>query len=107
MKRGSKLRFGRMPILMFSVFVGSGVAFASGSYSSGGGDMANQAYNLGKAAFYKKLICSSCPLANADPDAKQAADIVKQLSDSTLKANLADQERDAVIQYLKRRYDLN
>lgn len=84
-------------------------AFASGSYSTGaGGDQANQSYNLGKAAFYKKLICSSCPLAASEPNAAKAAELVQQLAGKPEFAQrLTDSEREAIIHYLKRRYDLN
>jgi hypothetical protein len=86
----------------------TGVALASGSYGTGGGDQANQAYNLGKAVFYKKLICKTCPLAQGEPDAGKAAEIVKQLNEKPGGAgNISAAEREAAIQYLKRRYRLD
>lgn len=96
--------------LLFFTLVGFiPLSFASGSYSSGaGGDLANQSYNLGKAAFYKKLICSSCPLAQPEPDAAKAAEIIQQLkTQPQVAATLSDREREAVIQFLKRRYRLD
>jgi hypothetical protein len=94
--------------LFLFALIFSPLAFASGSYSTGGGDQANQAYNVGKATFYKKLICSSCPLAGLDPDASKAAELVSQLPNKPdFAQKLSDQERDGVIQYLQRRYDLN
>jgi hypothetical protein len=81
-------------------------ALASGSYSVGGGD-ANQAYNLGKAAVYKKLVCSSCPLAGQEVDAAKAAEIIQMLTDKPeLTAKLSESEFEGVLVYLKRRYDL-
>lgn len=83
-------------------------ALASGSYSISGGDQANQAYNLGKSAFYRKLACASCPLADQDLDASKAAEWVGQLAaNKDLAQKLSETERDAVIVYLKRRYKLD
>lgn len=103
-------RLGHIRGLFFTVLIGiiATPVFASGSYSTGGGNPSNQSYNLGKAAFYKKLICSSCPLAQTEPDAVKAAAIVRQLGDQPEFArNLSEHERQAVIQFLKRRYGLD
>lgn len=86
----------------------SGIVLASGSYGTGGGDQANQAYNLGKSVFYKKLICKTCPLAQSEPEAGKAAEIVKQLSERPDSVgNISADERAAAIQFLKRRYGLD
>lgn len=86
----------------------TGQVFASGSYNISGGNPANQSYNLGKSAFYRKLACSSCPLADQDIDAGKAADLLGQLAaDKDLGKKLSETERDAVIVYLKRRYKLD
>ena len=105
----SRIQQGRIrSLFLLTTLVLSPTTFASGSYSTGaGGDQANQSYNLGKAAFYKKLICSSCPLAGSEPDAAKAAELVQQLPGKPEFAQkLTDSEREAVIHYLKRRYDL-
>ncbi len=81
---------------------------ASGSYSISGGDQANQSYNLGKSAFYRKLACSSCPLAGQELDKAKAAELVAQLAKaSELAQKLSETERDAAGVYLKRRYKLD
>lgn len=94
--------------LLLCFYMSGQLTFASGSYGVGGGDQANQAYNLGKAAFYKKLLCPSCPLAGVDPDESKAAELVRQLSGNPEFAQrLSEREREAVVQYLQRRYDIN
>jgi|GEM_PF-2762005 len=55
----------RSLFILASICLGP-LAFAAGSYSTGGDDQANPSYYLGKAAFYKKLICSSCFLAQSE-----------------------------------------
>lgn len=96
-------------LLVFLItFIGStNLAFASGSYSTGGGGDANQAYNLGKSAVYKKLVCSSCPLSGQEIDAAKASEIIQMLTDKPeLTAKLSESEFEGVLVYLNRRYDL-
>lgn len=102
-------QYGRSRDMLFLALIAfTPLSLASGSYSTGGGDQANQSYNLGKATFYKKLICSSCPLANTEPDAAKAAELVQQLAGKPEFAQkLTDPEREAVIHFLKRRYELD
>lgn len=100
----------QMPhMLYFALFIVSAGALASGSYSSGGGGpQANQVYNLGKSVFYKKLLCSECPLSDQEIDADQAAALISRLvDDSDLTGNLDEAEREAVVIYLQRRYRIN
>jgi hypothetical protein len=95
-------------IVLVLAYAVSSPVLASGSYSVSGGDQANQSYNLGKSAFYRKLACSSCPLANQDIDETKAAELVKRLGDNAeLAQKLSANERDAVITYLQRRYKLD
>lgn len=97
----------RTLIILFALFGNINFALASGSYSVGGGGDANQAYNLGKSAVYKKLVCSSCPLAGQEVDAAKAAEIIQMLTDKPeLTAKLSESEFEGVLVYLKRRYDL-
>lgn len=85
----------------------SSLASASGSYGGGGGYSANQAYNVGKAAFYKKVICKTCPLAQGEPDADKAKAILQQLTDRPDSvAGLSGDERSAIAEFLKRRFNL-
>ena len=98
----------RALIVLAALMGASQYAAASGSYSTGGSGDTNQAYNLGKAAIYKKLLCSSCPLAGKEIDADKAADFIQMLTDKPeLTANLSESEFEGVLVYLKRRYDLN
>ena len=97
----------RKLIILLALFGNIHFALASGSYSVGGGGDANQAYNLGKSAVYKKLICSSCPLAGQEVDTAKAAEIIQMLTDKPeLTAKLSESEFEGVLVYLKRRYDL-
>lgn len=96
---------------VFSAFLlvgGINSGFASGSYNTGSGGGAEQVYNLGKAAVYKKLLCSSCPLAGQEVDSAKAAEIIQLLNDNNeLAAELSENETEGVVVYLKRRYELN
>lgn len=97
----------RAVFALAALLAGIPIAHASGSYSAGGGQV-NQEYNLGKSAFYKKLVCSSCPLADQEIDAKKAAEIIPKLKDSSdIAPLLSESEREAVAAYLNRRYKLN
>lgn len=95
-------------LVIVTTLIGSiNFALASGSYSTGGGGDANQAYNLGKSAVYKKLVCSSCPLSGQEIDAAKATEIIQMLTDKPeLTAKLSESEFEGVLVYLKRRYDL-
>ncbi|MFA5982388.1 MAG: hypothetical protein WC782_00050 [Methylococcaceae bacterium] len=99
----------RLKILISALLLSSiSPCYASGSYSTGGGGGAEEAYNLGKAAVYKKLLCSSCPLAGQEVDAVKATEILQQLNgNKELTAKLSDNETEGVMVYLKRRYELN
>ena len=95
-------------IVLVLAYAVSSPVLASGSYSISGGDQANQSYNLGKSAFYRKLACSSCPLAGQDIDQAKAAEVVAQLGQANEWAQqLSATERDAAVVYLKRRYKLD
>ena len=97
----------RTLIILIALIGTTHLASASGSYSTGGGGDANQAYNLGKSAVYRKLVCSSCPLAGQEIDAAKAAEIIQMLTDKLeLTAKLSESEFEGVLVYLKRRYDL-
>ncbi len=99
----------RMLIILIALISSTQLVFASGSYSTGGGGGgdANQVYNLGKSTVYKKLVCSSCPLAGQEIDAAKAAEIIQMLTDKPeLTAKLSESEFESVLVYLKRRYDL-
>lgn len=97
----------RTLIILISLTGGINFAFASGSYSTGGGD-ANQSYNVGKSTVYKKLICASCPLAGQEIDTAKAAEIIQMLTDKPeLTAKLSENEFEGVLVYLNRRYKLN
>lgn len=97
----------QLTVLAFGLAAASSV-LASGSYSISGGDQANQAYNLGKSAFYRKLACSSCPLAGQELDEAKATELVAQLAKAgELAQKLSETERDAAVVYLKRRYKLD
>ncbi|WP_019868247.1 hypothetical protein [Methylovulum miyakonense] len=97
----------QLTVLALGLAAASSV-LASGSYSISGGDQANQAYNLGKSAFYRKLACSSCPLASQELDEAKATELVAQLAKaSELAQKLSETERDAAVVYLKRRYKLD
>lgn len=99
--------FNRNCIFLLALIAGCNVAFASGSYSAGGGDM-NQAYNQGKAAVYKKLVCSSCPFAGQEVDAAKAKEIMETLANKPeLSQTLSESELEGVVVYLKRRYKLD
>ncbi|MEI8574746.1 hypothetical protein U737_12955 [Methylomonas sp. LW13] len=101
--------FFRTIFILITLVVSNDLAFASGSYSTGGGGGdANQAYNLGKSAVYKKLACSSCPLAGQEIDAAKATEVIQSLANKPeLAEKLSEVEREAVTVYLKRRYELD
>ncbi|WP_131655479.1 hypothetical protein [Methylocucumis oryzae] len=91
-----------IPFIFIALACTSSSAFASGSYSISGGDQANQAYNLGKSAFYRKLACAGCPLAGQELNESNATEWLTQLSQANeLSQKLSTTERDAVIVYLK------
>ncbi len=104
-------------LVILTALTSTNFAFASGSYSTGdsgdsfrssGGDHANQLYNTGKSAVYNKLTCSDCPLAGQDVDATKATEIISMLTNKPeIAQKLSEDEIDAVIIYLTRRYNLN
>lgn len=94
-------------VIVIALMGSTQLVSASGSYSTGGGGDVNQSYNLGKSALYKKLLCSSCPLAGQEVDAAKAAEIIQMLTDKPeLTAKLSESEFEGVLVYLKRRYEL-
>lgn len=78
-------------------------AFASGSDSFGGQSSEQAQYNTGKAVYAQKLACPSCPLAGKSLDKMLAEQL---LSDPSLTAKLANDERAPLATYLRKRFKL-
>lgn len=79
-------------------------AFASGSDSMGGGLSGEQArYNAGKAVYAQKLACPGCALDGKTLDKELAQQVI---SDTGMTAELSDDERMALMTYLKLRFKL-
>lgn len=79
-------------------------AFASGSDSMGGGLSGEQAqYNAGKAVYAQKLACPGCALDGKMLDKTLAQQVI---SDMGMTATLSDDERMALMTYLKLRFKL-
>ncbi len=57
----------------------SSAAHASGSIIAGTGVNPKNAYTLGKALTFQKLVCASCPLQKADLDETRAASLKASL----------------------------
>ena len=82
----------------------AGTTLASGSDSFGGGVSSEQArYNTGKAIYSQKLACPDCALSGKTLDKTQAQQI---LTNEDLTARLSENERAALITYLKLRFKL-
>lgn len=82
----------------------AGTALASGSDSFGGGLSSEQArYNTGKAVYSQKMACPDCSLAGKTLDKTQAQQI---LTNEDLTARLSEDERAALVTYLKLRFKL-
>lgn len=81
---------------------------ASGSFGGGASFGHQNAYNIGKAVFYKKLICSGCPAENFEQNSASANSLVKKLkSNKEFASDVTGKKRKAVILYLERRFSLS
>lgn len=76
--------------------------FASGTYSPGG--TGGDSYNMGKLIFYKKVVCRSCPFPGRGKTAEDAKALIDELSSDELAGKLSENEREAAISFLLRRY---
>jgi hypothetical protein len=81
------------------------VAFASGSMSPGGGQGAD-AYNVGKAVFFKQIACGTCAYAGRGKDATDAKALLATLKSPESKAKIDADEFGAVEAYLTKRFRL-
>ena len=69
-------------------------AYASGSISAGKGINPRDAYTMGKALTFEKLVCPSCPLQKRDLDRERALSLKNSLEarDEAEKPGTADDE---------------
>ncbi len=74
-------------------------AYASGSISAGKGINPRDAYTMGKALTFQKLVCPSCPLQKGDLDRDRATSLKNSLEarDEAEKPGTADDENIAVL----------
>ena len=74
-------------------------AYASGSISAGKGINARDAYTMGKALTFQKLVCPSCPLQKRDLDRDRAMSLKNSLEarDEAEKPGTADDENIAAL----------
>ena len=74
-------------------------AYASGSISAGKGINPRDAYTMGKALTFQKLVCPSCPLQKRDLDRDRALSLKNSLEarDEAEKPGTADDENIAVL----------
>lgn len=83
-------------------------ANASGSYGGGSPSGIQSSYHLGKAVLYKKLVCEGCLAPMTDIDVAKASELKRQLQQKDFLPNqLSQGERQAVVDYLSKRYSLN
>ncbi len=81
-------------------------SMASGSFGGGSGFGPQNAYNLGKAVFYKKLACDGCPVENTQLDSESAGELIDKLnSNQDFASEVTGKKRKAVILYLQRRFN--
>lgn len=81
----------------------AGTAFASGSEGfSSAQSNDTRLYNAGKGVYAEKFSCSTCPLAGKALN----ANVAKEVLDGTPKVQLSEDEKTAVMVYLKRRYKI-
>lgn len=100
MKIGTQRRF----VLAALLSLTAGVTFASGSDSFGGGPSGEQAqYNAGKAVYAQRLACPDCALSGKRLDKMLAQQVI---GDMNITAKLTDDERQALLTYLKLRFKL-
>ena len=73
--------------------------FASGSIAAGKGMNPRDAYTMGKALTFQKLVCASCPLQKRDLDRDRAQSLKNSLEarDETTKPGTADDEHIGVL----------
>ncbi len=99
------MKFFRHSALILAAFIAAqaGSAFASGSEGfSSAQNNDTRLYNAGKGVFAEKFSCSACPLAGKSLNASLA----KEVLGGTPKVQLSEQEQDAVMVYLKRRFKI-
>ena len=74
-------------------------AYASGSISAGKGINPRDAYTMGKALTFQKLVCPSCPLQKSDLDRDRALSLKNSLQarDEAVKPGTADDEHVSVL----------
>ncbi|MCY4015626.1 MAG: hypothetical protein OXF82_00535 [Gammaproteobacteria bacterium] len=74
-------------------------AYASGSILAGGGISPRDAYTLGKALTFQKLVCASCPLQAADLDRDRAESLRASLEarDAAVKPGTPDDRHILVL----------
>lgn len=82
-------------------------SYGSGSFSRPSNGL-QDSYNQGKAVFYRKVVCSSCPLHGEKINRSSADEIAQKISsDAQYVSGLSKRERMAVVKYLGKRYKLN
>lgn len=74
-------------------------AYASGSISAGKGINPRDAYTMGKALTFEKLVCPSCPLQKRDLNRDRAVSLKNSLEarDETAKPGTEDDEHINVL----------
>ncbi len=77
----------------------STAVYASGSITAGKGMNPRDAYTLGKALTFEKLVCASCPLNRRDLDRDRAQSLKNSLEarDEAEKPGTPDDEHIAVL----------
>ncbi len=85
--------------LLGAVLALSSSVFASGSILAGGGINPRDAYTLGKALTFQKLVCSDCPLQASDLDRNRAESLRASLEarDAAVKPGTPDDENIMVL----------
>lgn len=92
-------------VMAVAASLGGAMAFASGSMSPGSGQGAD-AYNVGKAVFFKQIACDTCAYAGRGKDATDAKALLAALKGTDSKVKMDADEFGAVEAYLTKRFRL-
>jgi hypothetical protein len=98
-----QLKSNRVILASLCALALQGVSFASGSDSFSSNSSATGQYNAGKQVYAEKLMCQGCMFAGQALNKDIAMKIV---SDAKATEKLSEQERDALMQYAKKRFGL-
>ena len=95
-----------LTVLTLSIALPS-TSYASGSFSPSSNNGSQQAYNLGKKVFHKKLACKKCVLPKKKLSKEEAQHLINNLEvREEFTSILSPKESEATKVYLVKRYKL-